>query len=198
MAKSNAAKKVVEEVKEEVVVESGLENVKLELSEQDLSNLKTIAGVGDDGCYTPASVHTVLLEFGYVEINSGIVNEGGEVATRISKAGKKYLKDLAKAEKAAEPQIEITIEAGIEIPEVTGRGNSNRKSAYPLDKLLPGQSFFIPATEKRPEPSKSLSTAASLYRRKLREANGENGLPEFTVRIATHNGVDGARVWRTK
>lgn len=202
MAKSNAAKKPVEEVTEVTEVETVATQETIQevatpqMSEQDIKNLETIAGTGDEGCYTPESVHTVLLANGYVEINAGIVSETGEIATRVSKAGKKFLKSLKVAAKKNEPALVVTIDDSIPIPEGPARGGG--KSAFPVAELKVGQSFFVPTTEKRPEPGKSLSTAASVYRRKLKEADENATLPEFTVRTVTENNVDGARIWRIK
>jgi hypothetical protein len=112
-----------------------------------------------------------LVENGLVEQNEGIVNEAGEFATRATEAGIAALNatvqtNTATAEtKVEEPKPErkvkmsFEIEKGIPVPKTT-RGGA-RTSAYPFAELELNDSFFIAASEKHPEPEKSLASTVS-------------------------------------
>lgn len=99
------------------------------------------------------------------------------------------------------------IETGVPVPEKARRSGPSGK--YPFDALEVGQSFFIPASNDKPEPWKSLqSTVAAAQRRHAVEEgtrtdrNGKtvpNLKPTRIFRLDkdTKNGQEGARVWRT-
>jgi hypothetical protein len=116
--------------------------------------------------------------------------------------------------------MSFEIESGIAMP-VTKRGGK-RESAYPFNKLEVGQSFFIPASEKHPEPAKSLaSTVSGAAKRYDVPDLDENGVQKtknitnpktqavrenvpamkhtrtFKLVAAEKDGVKGARVFRT-
>lgn len=165
-----------------------------------------------------------LIENGLVEQNEGIVNEAGEFATRATEAGIAALNatiQTAPAEtKVEEPKPErkvkmsFEIETGIEIPKTT-RGGA-RTSTYPFDSLEVGQSFFIGASEKHPEPEKSLASTISgatkrydvLVPGETKEVRNPKTqevktVPKtahtrvFILRAGEKDGVKGARVFRT-
>jgi hypothetical protein len=115
--------------------------------------------------------------------------------------------------------MSFEIETGIAVPKTTRGGK--RESAYPFNKLEVGQSFFIPASEKHPEPEKSLaSTISGATKRYDVPDLDENGVQKtkeinspktqekrtvlatkhtrtFIIRAAEKDGVKGARVFRT-
>lgn len=171
-----------------------------------------------------------LIENGLVEQNEGIVNEAGEFATRATEAGIAALNatvQTAPAEtKVEEPKTErkvnmsFKIEKGIPVPKTT-RGSA-RTSAYPFDSMEVGDSFFIAASEKHPEPEKSLASTISGATKRYDVADlDENGVQKtkstrnpktgevkegvpamkhtrvFVIRAGEKDGVKGARVFRT-
>lgn len=100
---------------------------------------------------------------------------------------------------------------GIPVPE-SKRGGL-KGDTYPFESLKVGQSFFVPATEAKPNPAKGLaSTVSSANRRyvsvhpatvgKDKRPHPNAGQPtgkdgrKFTVRPSEHKGVKGAQVWR--
>ena len=110
----------------------------------------------------------------------------------------------------------FVIEDGIAIPKSTHGGN--RESSYPFAQLNVGQSFFIPASEKHPEPAKSLASTISgatkrydvpdmeedgvtQKQKKVRvpKTGEEKIVPAFKhTRVFQIKAVEGgARVWRT-
>jgi hypothetical protein len=177
--------------------------------------------------YLVEGAYQSLVEAGLVEVNLEIVNEEGEVATRA------ILANVAETiEEVNIPVIEPTktkenakmsfeIESNIPVP-VTKRGGK-RESAYPFAALEVNQSFFIPASEKHPEPAKSLaSTVSGATKRfdvlvfeadgttpKMKEVTNPKTKEVRTVQETAHtrtfkivadekDGVKGGRVFRTK
>lgn len=55
------------------------------------AHLKLIVDAGDNGLFTPASVHESLAAAGLVELNPEAVNAEGEVATRATDAGFEFI-----------------------------------------------------------------------------------------------------------
>jgi len=176
--------------------------------------------------YVAADVYQPLVDAGLVEINLEItqVNEAGEteVATRA----------IIKTEQTSNPvnvptnqkenaKMSFEIESNIPVP-VTKRGGK-RESAYPFAALEVNQSFFIPASEKHPEPAKSLaSTVSGATKRfdvlvfeadgvtpKMKQVTNPKTKEVRTVQETAHvrvfkivadekDGVKGGRVFRTK
>lgn len=110
--------------------------------------------------------------------------------------------------------MSFEIESGIEVPKTT-RGGA-RTSAYPFDALEVSQSFFIAASEKHPEPEKSLASTVSgatkrydvLVEGETKEVRNPKTqevktVPKtahtriFIIRASEKDGVKGARVFRT-
>ena len=115
--------------------------------------------------YTQANEHTGLVAAGLVEINTGMVNEGGAIATRPTAAGLAAVNAggsdgsaAAPAAPAAKPTFEIVNAVP---PPVSGRGRGTGTEMYPFDKLQVGQAFFVPATADKPNPAKSLASTVS-------------------------------------
>lgn len=74
----------------------------------------------------------------------------------------------------------FTVESNVPMPTTTLRG-----SKYPVEKLQPGDSFFVPAKKASP---------VSVYSCCKRIATRNN----FTIsmRKLTESGVEGCRIWR--
>lgn len=158
-------------------------------------------------------VHSPLIALELVEVNEAITNEAGEVATRATQKGIEYV--MENTEKAPEMPATVAakptfvIESGIPVPAArrTGRGGSS----YPFDALEVGQSFFIAASEKHPEPAKSLASTVSgatarydivsetetVTTRKGNVVPVRTHTRKFVIKADTKDGVNGARVFRT-
>lgn len=99
------------------------------------------------------------------------------------------------------------IETGVPVPDKPRRSGPTGK--YPFDALEVGQSFFIPATNDKQEPWKSLQSTVAAAQRRFAVEEGtrtdRNGktVPNlkptriFRLDKDTKNGQEGARVWRT-
>ena len=162
--------------------------------------------------YTAAAVHGPLIEAGFVEINPAMADENGAIATRSTEKGNSQVMTATNQTQAAAPAVKagFVIETGVTMPAISGRGRSG--CSYPFDQMEVNQSFFVAASESKPNPAKSLASTIS-------SANARYAVPvtdgstrttkkgavvpatvetrKFVVRSVTENGVAGARVWRT-
>ena len=187
--------------------------------------LAEIVAAGANGLFTAVAVHGPLVEAGLVEINPGMIDENGNVATRATQKGIESLDsaatvaDNATSEtKTATAEIGTTqkaktmfkIENSVPVPTISGRGRGG--NVYPFDQLEVGQSFFVVNDESKPNAAKSLASTVSsaTARYAVPSADGATKTNKagetvpvmvetrkFVVRSVEENGVKGARVWRT-
>lgn len=102
----------------------------------------------------PSHVEKLVAD-GHVEVNHSIKTPDGKVAVR---ALNLEISD------ATAPKMNFPIESGI-MPTPQTRGGK-KVEVYPFGQLEVGQSFFVPATDKAPEPAKTFaSTVSSATRR---------------------------------
>lgn len=114
------------------------------------------------------------------------------------------------------PKQLFTLDEGVAVPE-SKRGGRLKADIYPFGDMKVGQSFFVAATEAKPNPAKGLqSTVSSANKRYISvfpATTGQNKIPhpkagqptgqdgrKFTVRprtVADGETANGARVWRT-
>lgn len=160
-----------------------------------------------------------LLDAGLIECNKSIT-EGTKVAHRATQKGINIMNETTETP-IPEPEGSVPnapsyqISDNVPLPPVR-RAGAGGSSQYPFDQLEVGQSFFVPATEEKPNPGKTLqSTVSSASRRyaektdEMKEVNIKGEIVErpklryhkkFTVRSVEeeHDGVmvKGARVWR--
>lgn len=187
--------------------------------------LAEIVAAGANGMFVPESVYAPLVEAGLVEINPGMTDENGNVATRATQKGIESLDSAATvAYNATSEATSATaatgetqkvktmfkIEDSIPVPTISARGRGG--NVYPFDQLEVGQSFFVANSEDKPNAAKSLASTVSSATARYAVAsedgatktnkNGET-VPvmvetrKFVVRSVEENGVKGARVWRT-
>lgn len=171
--------------------------------------------------YASAKDAKQLVAEGLVEQNEGMSNEAGEFATRATQEGIAAMNtpesntNTNEGATASAAVSSFAVIADIPMPGASRGGRSSE--TYPFDKLEKGQSFFVQATESKPNPAKSLaSTVTSANERYAEEIEGEtrqnrkgNTVPatrqirEFAVRTVADGapwgfpGVAGAGVWRT-
>lgn len=161
----------------------------------------------------------VLVDAGYVECNKEITDGAGNIAVRATKAGLEYGTAPAATEEEGtttmNTEAKYQIYTGRHIPSIKRGGAA--KSEYPFDALEIGQSFFVPATEKMPNPGKSLASTVSSASKRYATENGTreinrkvNGVMtkvtvpnyvytrKFSVRSGEVNGVKGAEVSRVE
>ena len=187
--------------------------------------LAEIVAAGANGMFVPESVYAPLVEAGLVEINPGMTDENGNVATRATQKGIESLDSAATvADNATSEATSATaatgetqkvktmfkIEDSIPVPTISGRGRGG--NVYPFDQLEVGQSFFVANSEDKPNAVKSLASTVSSATARY-AVGSEDGATKtnkkgevvpvmvetrkFVVRSVEENGVKGARVWRT-
>ena len=183
--------------------------------------LAEIVAAGANGMFVPESVYAPLVEAGLVEINSAMVNEAGEIATRATQAGIESLdkgnsnadntnSQTAETGKTEKVKTMFKIEDSIPVPTISGRGRGG--NVYPFDQLEVGQSFFVANSEDKPNAAKSLASTVSSATARYAVASEDGATKtnkkgevvpvmvetrKFVVRSVEENGVKGARVWRT-
>lgn len=184
--------------------------------------LAEIVAAGANGIYTSPEVHTPLVEQGLVEINPGMVDENGNVATRATQKGIESLDTgngsgdnattEANSETAATGKTEkvktmFQIEDNVPVPAISGRGRGGE--TYPFEQLEVGQSFFVPNSESKPNAAKSLASTVSSATARY-AVPSEDGATKTNkkgetvpVMVETRKFIvrsveGGARVWRTQ
>lgn len=158
---------------ETAVIESG-ENTNSGV-DIDLLSRVVDATKGNSFLYLGTDESAGLVAAGLVETNASLVDNFGGVATRATAQGMQYMADNQNSAPAADAAASTAapaaaaspsfVIASVPLPTRT-RSNAGRSSQYPFDNLEVGQSFFVPASEKMPNPRKSLaSTVSSATRR---------------------------------
>lgn len=204
----------------------------IKLNKNQILELRALATEGEAGTLWPTKDAKKFESLGVVELGNDV--EGGNTQIRINAAGSQYLKDLepgvdngsnndnnanqagASAEKkpaGVKPMFQI--QSNVEVPTATRR---TRTSAFPFDALEIGQSFFVPETEERKDPAKSMASTVNganerhseviegqtVTNRKGNEVPARKPLRKFIVRPVAdgaawgeqYAGVAGAGVWR--
>ena len=187
--------------------------------------LAEIVAAGANGMFVPESVYAPLVEAGLVEINPGMTDDNGYVATRATQKGIESFDSAATvADNATSEATSATaatgktekvktmfkIEDSIPVPTISGRGRGG--NVYPFDQLEVGQSFFVANSEDKPNAAKSLASTVSSATARYAVASEDGATKtnkkgetvpvmvetrKFVVRSVEENGVKGARVWRT-
>lgn len=161
----------------------------------NMAALAHIVAAGENGTFGPMVEIKPLAEAGLVEVNEGNTDENGNVAVRATAAG------IAKASEQPTETPVTSNKSNFEIAEVPADiltvANEKRRSSrgggekYPFDALEVGKGFFVPATEKMPEPSKSLASTVSSATARYAEETGET---ETKVVKTYATGEDGKRI----
>lgn len=133
------------------------------------------------------------------EVNPAIA-DGNKFAIRLTDAGLAEVKGDENKEEIVtdtntDAQTETTTKTNYEVfaggftPSRKTRGGGRKATTYPFDALEVGGFFFIPATEAKPEPGKSIgSTVNSVVKRYANPALDEAGEPvmeEYKVKGET-------------
>lgn len=170
--------------------------------------------------FLSASASKPLVKKGFAEVNEEIQNEDFQFATRLTEAGMANLNSNNQEAPKASPAVKVNPMTAFEIksapiPVAKRKGGAGRPKKYPFEALEVGQYFFVPATEKRPDPAKSLGSVVTSANRSFAVETGETKANKkgetvpvlaytrkFVVRVynETIDGeiVPGAGVWREK
>jgi hypothetical protein len=120
---------------------------------------------------TPAEVAS-LVEAGLVEVNEVMTDGAGGYATRATQAGFEAIGEVnVPATETAVSVNKFEVAAGF-VPPVKTRGR--KPSTYPFETMNVGDTFFVAASEKMPDPGKSLqSTVGAANARFAEDVPGE-------------------------
>jgi hypothetical protein len=142
----------------------------------------------------PAGEAAALAAHGYVEVAPGDPDPAGNIATRATPAGIEYSQSLAQtappavaapqpfgapaaAAPAAAPAVAVEKPVftlvSLPVPEAVRKSSAGKPPLYPLDTMEVGQAFFVEATDKRPEPWKSMTSTLQSARMRHAVATGE-------------------------
>lgn len=168
-----------------------------------------VAGTQSELGYAYAKTEdtTPMIAQGLVEVNATLSDEQGGFATRATQAGIDYLASVqpaapaagfaasapvAAAETVAKVRPSFSIDKGVPVP-ATRRFGSN-PGIYPFDTMEVSDSFFVPATEDRPNVAKSMASTISSANKRYKESGKKFSVRNVEADVVT--GVAGARVFR--
>jgi len=166
-----------------------LENKAQKLKRESLEGLPAIVAATQSEIgymFAPLENAEWLNKNGLVEFDVSITNEAGFIATRATTKGiEKVMSENVQVEAAAPVASGYVIE-DIAVEVVSKRRGGGRAGvSYPFDALQVGQSFVVPATEKKPNPVKSMAssiTAANArYATPLTNEDGSPKMKTITV-----------------
>lgn len=147
------------------VIESGL-NVDLlaEIAKGSLTHISK-----DDGL--PLLQHDPKL----IEVNIEQLDSSGNAAVRLTEAGIAMVTNGAGVAKASETKSSLyaVISNAVLPPSKRGNKGGGAPTQYPFDSLEIGQSFFVPVSEKHPDPVKTLGSTVSSANMRFAVATGE-------------------------
>lgn len=200
----------------------GTKNVTEKLS------LAAVVNCGEPGyIFTFPDEHAELLSLGYVQVNPELKDANGAIATAATQAGIDFINSqngAPAAPKEVKTMDAFVIETSSEIP-ATGKRGGGRSTVYPFDglpeptvdaegKLVFGF-FFVPTTEERPEPVKSLASTVSSANARFARPDSSGAtrtvtrgpkkgeiVPavvysrKFKITAGEKDGVKGAKIWR--
>ena len=166
-----------------------LENKAQKLKRESLEGLPAIVAATQSEIgymFAPLENAEWLNKNGLVEFEASITNEAGFIATRATTKGiEKVMSENVQVEAVASVASGYVIE-DIAVEVVSKRRGGGRAGvSYPFDTLQVGQSFVVPATEKKPNPVKSMAssiTAANArYATPLTNEDGSPKMKTITV-----------------
>ncbi len=139
----------------------------------------------------------IMLEKGLIEVNTAMTDEDGNVAARATAAGIAAVGGTVAAAAPAVNKSAFAVDKGVPMP-AQRRGGRN-SGIYPFDSMDVNDSFFIEATEARPNVAKSMASTISSANKRYKNEDGTHER-KFSVRNVEKDSVTGkrgARVFRT-
>lgn len=154
------------------------------------------ATVNNSFMYVTKEEGMPLLTAGYIQVDTNQLDpsDQNKAAARITEAGTNYLKGLATVNtsvQAAVEQSNYAIMTNVPIPE-SKRGNFKGGGApvkYPFASLEIGNSFFVPVSEKTPDPVKTLGSTVSSMNMHYAQETGATKTVTRTKRGPDHKAL---------
>jgi hypothetical protein len=120
--------------------------------------------------HTSEQDHAKLVAEGLVEVNQEMTNESGEFATRATQKGIDSMNQAqavttsgvgvgSLAAIGAAVKSAFVLEDSVALPVIKRGGRGGEQ--YPFEQMNVGQSFFVAASEAKPDPAKSLASTVS-------------------------------------
>ena len=153
--------------------------VAIALTSANLAALAYIVAAGEGGTFAPLAEVRPLADHkpALVEINEGATDDNGNVAVRATAEGISH--SATNSTTASVPAAKSSFEV-MDVPaDIMQAANERRRASrgagekYPFDSLEVGKGFFIAATEKMPEPAKSLASTVSSAQARYAEETDE-------------------------
>ena len=155
--------------------------IAIALTSANLAALAYIVAAGEGGTFAPLAEVRPLADHkpALVEINEGATDDNGNVAVRATAEGISHSAANSATETASAPAAKSSFEV-MDVPaDIMQAAKERRRSSrgasekYPFDSLEVGKGFFVAATEKMPEPAKSLASTVSSAQSRYAEETDE-------------------------
>ena len=155
--------------------------VAITLTSGNLAALAYIVAAGEGGTFAPLVEVRPLADHkpALVEINEGTTDDNGNVAVRATAEGISHFATISTKETTSAPAVKSSFEV-MDVPaDIMQAANERRRVSrgvgekYPFASLEVGKGFFVAATEKMPEPAKSLASTVSSAQSRYAEETDE-------------------------
>ena len=146
------------------------------LTSANLAALTYIVAAGEGGTFAPLAEVRPLADHkpALVEINEGATDDKGNVAVRATAEGISHSATNSTAPVAKSSFEVMDVPADImQAAKERRRSSRGAGGKYPFDSLEVGKGFFVAATEKMPEPAKSLASTVSSAQARYADETGE-------------------------
>ncbi len=146
--------------------------------------------------FLPAQMATALAGLKLIMIHATEKDAKGNPLVAATDLGKETSAIPAVAVERSAPSVPdggFEIVTGVTLPTKAGRGR--REAVYPFDKLAEiGHGFFIPATEAKPEPWRTMNSTVNSANKRYKDAQPQRvfGVSEWTK----EDGTKGAMIAR--
>ena len=155
--------------------------VAITLTSANLAALAYIVAAGEGGTFAPLADVRPLADHkpALVEINEDATDDNGNVAVRATAEGISHPPPNSTTEPASAPAAKTSFEIMdvpadiLQVAKERRRSSRGASEKYPFDSLEVGKGFFVAATEKMPEPAKSLASTVSSAQARYAEETGE-------------------------
>lgn len=116
-----------------------------------------------------------LLQAGLIKVDTSQVDAVGNALVALTETGAKMVASANTTGGGIAVASPYAIMSGVQLP-VSKRGFAKGAGAptlYPFEQLEIGQSFFVPVSDKHPNPVKTLGSTVSAQNHKFSEETGE-------------------------
>lgn len=142
-----------------------------------------------------------LMEAGLIEVNTSMLNDIGEAASRVTEKGAAMVNGSAPDAAAPAPTSAFGLITNAEVPKVTrSGGGGGQKAKYPFEHMEIGHSFYVSnADVKGGDAMKTLSATVANWNEKFKEPTGETKTVTRVVRGKDRKAVivDGVKQMET-